>query len=148
MDGRVRPYNDTGDLPDGQVDYFAGTLGNDPRRLTGTPMALWLNDLRQHGDRHGIRPHTITSKKRTGIIVRAISIMPVLFFFSFFVLALLFGPSRAVNVPTSVTYGVPQIILHTMTLWPLWLCGYIGPRDDAAGGPHETMPNPEPQFAQ
>lgn len=49
---------------------------------------------------------------------------------------------QVVGIPISLMLAAPQVIYHTITLWPLWLFGYIGPRDDTASDPHETMPAP------
>ena len=64
----------------------------------------------------------------------------------YFVIRYLLG--AAFDLDESFMLAVPQIVYHTITLWPLWLCGYIGPCDNTASVPHETTPTPAEPFAQ
>ncbi len=43
----------------------------------------------------------------------------------------LYGPRSSVLL-VSPMLAAPQFLYHTMTLWPLWLCGHIGPHDDTS----------------
>jgi hypothetical protein len=60
----------------------------------------------------------------------------------------LFGIQSAPDVFESLMLAAAQIIYHTITLWPLWLCGYIGHRGHADTGPHKTTPASDNSFAQ
>lgn len=60
----------------------------------------------------------------------------------------LFGMRSGLDVVFSLILAAPQLVYHTITLWPLWLCGYIGRRGQADTGPHETTPASDNPFAQ
>ena len=52
------------------------------------------------------------------------------------------------DVYEALLLAIPQFIYHTMTLWPLWLCGYIGQRAPANSSPHEPTPASDNPFAR
>lgn len=54
-------------------------------------------------------------------------------------LRLLFGTCGGMNASTSLMISMPQMVYHTMTLWPLWMCGCIGPADGTKRVAEETI---------
>ena len=64
------------------------------------------------------------------------------------VMSMCFAKVWASDVHFLMMLAASQIIYHTITLWPLWLCGYIGQRGHADTGPHETTPASGNTFAQ
>ena len=63
------------------------------------------------------------------------------------ILELLSGPAPLEIVVMATLIAAPQIVYLTMTLWPLWLCGYIGYRSRADGSREETTPASGSPFA-
>ena len=63
-------------------------------------------------------------------------------------LGLFKGPAPPEIFTAVMAIAAPQLIYHTITLWPLWLCGYIGQRGHADTGPRETAPASGNPFAQ
>jgi hypothetical protein len=53
---------------------------------------------------------------------------------------LLFGAQNGLDVSRALMISVPQIVYHTLTLWPLWLCGYVGQHGDTQSVPEQTTP--------
>ena len=64
------------------------------------------------------------------------------------IMELITRPAPLETLSMAMLVAAPQVIYHTITLWPLWMCGCIGRRDDTAADPHETMPAPGNPFAQ
>ncbi len=63
------------------------------------------------------------------------------------VLRLLFGADGGLDVPVSLMISGSQTVYHLLTLWPLWLCGYIGHRPQADTEPTQTAPDSDSPLA-
>ena len=85
---------------------------------------------------------------KLGIYALALALIAGLAYCRYSAFAYLSGLPPVLGIDFFLMLAAPQAIYHTITLWPLWMCGYLGPRDDGSGGPRETSPATASPFAQ